>query len=222
MTHSIGDTSEAPAAGDVTRAPSVLIADDHTLVREGLRGLLSLECRVLDAVADGRSLLDLATRLRPDIILIDISMPELNGLEAARQLARLCPDSRLLFVTARVEPDYVRAAFAAGAAGYVVKMAAFSDLLAAIREVMAGRRYLSPGLDPDLADSPAAPDPLTARQREVLQMVAEGRTARQIAAVLHISRKTVEYHKASLMRVLSLPGTAALTRYALARGVVGS
>ncbi|HEY0135922.1 MAG TPA: response regulator transcription factor [Nannocystis sp.] len=205
--------------------PSVLIAEDHTLVREGLRLLLSPECRVLDAVSDGRLLLEAAERLQPDIILIDIAMPGLNGLEAARQLGGLCPESRLVFVTSRVERSYVREAFAAGAVGYVTKSSASRELLSAIRVVIAGRRYLSPGLSltlEDVLDEAPAPDPLTTRQREVLQLVAEGRTARQIAEALHISRKTAEFHKSRLMQVLRLHSTAELTRYALEHGVAGS
>jgi DNA-binding NarL/FixJ family response regulator len=214
-----GDEAALPAP-----TPSVLIAEDHTLVREGLRLLLAQECQVLDAVTDGRALLAVAERLQPDVILVDIAMPELNGLEAARQLGRLCPESRVVFVTGRVEPAYVHEAFAAGAVGYVIKSAAFSELSTAIREVVAGRRYLSPGLDLTLeqvlAEMPA-PDPLTTRQREVLQLVAEGRTARQIAEALHISRKTAEFHKARLMQVLHMTSKAELTRYALEHGVVG-
>lgn len=197
--------------------PRVLIAEDHTLVREGLRALLADEFEVLQLVEDGRALVQAAEALRPDLILVDISLPLLNGLEAARQLARLQPRSRIIFVTVHNDPAYVNAAFAAGADGYVTKAEAASGLVAAMREVLAGKRRVPPGIE--LTD--AAPVALTGRQREILQLVAEGRTARQIGEILSISPKTVEFHKASIMRLLSLRSTADLTRYALAHGLIG-
>lgn len=220
-----------------TTRPRVLIAEDHTLVREGLRMLLADVVDVVEAVEDGRALLVAAERLQPDVIVLDISMPLLNGLDAARQLARVSPGSKLVFVTMHADPAYVRQAFRAGARAYVVKSAVSSQLVAAIEAVMSGRRYLSPiagaTLEELLSDEPAAPgapaplqgelaDDLTPRQREILQLVAEGRTAREIAVVLAISRKTVEFHKASIMRLLGLRTTAELTRYALAHGIIAS
>ena len=214
--------------------PRVLIAEDHTLVREGLRVLLGDVVDVVDAVEDGRALLAAAERLHPEVIVLDISMPLLNGLDAARQLAKVSPTSKLVFVTMHADPAYVRQAFRAGARGYVVKSAVSSQLVAAIEEVLAGRRYISPIPGAELADllsdQPADPkgapgelsDNLTPRQREILQLVAEGRTAREIAVVLAISRKTVEFHKASIMRLLGLRTTAELTRYALAHGIIAS
>ena len=221
----------SPASGD-SRLPRVLIAEDHTLVREGLRLLLAGELDVVGAVEDGRALLSEAERLRPDVILLDISMPLLNGLDAARQLASLSPASKLIFVTMHADPAYVRQAFHAGAKGYVVKSSASVELTAAIQEVLAGRRYISPLPGEDLREllsgemgASQGPselaDVLTPRQREILQLVAEGRTAREIAALLTISRKTVEFHKASIMRLLGLRTTAELTRYALSRGIIG-
>lgn len=199
--------------------PRIVIAEDHTLVREGMRQLLADDFEVIAAVDDGRALLAVAERLQPELILIDISMPRLNGLDAARQLAGVCPDSRLVFVTIHADPAYVQAAFAAGAHGYVLKSEAASGLIAAMHEVLAGRRHLSPGLA-GVERSPAVPEALTNRQREILQMVAEGRTAREIGEVLALSHKTVEFHKASIMRVLGLRSTADLTRYALAQGII--
>ena len=210
----------------------MLIAEDHTLVREGLRILLAGEVDVVDAVEDGRALLVAAERLQPDVILLDISMPLLNGLDAARQLAQVSPTSKLVFVTMHADPAYVRQAFRAGASGYVVKSSASSHLIEAIQEVAAGRRYISPIPGADLSDllsgdpttgaAGELSDSLTPRQREILQLVAEGRTAREIAGVLGISRKTVEFHKASIMRLLRLRTTAELTRYALAHGIITS
>lgn len=198
--------------------PRILIAEDHTLVREGMRQLLAEDFEVVAAVEDGRALLAVAERLQPELILIDISMPRLNGLDAARQLAGVCPGSRLVVVTIHADPAYVQAAFAAGAHGYVLKSEAASGLIAAMHEVLAGRRHLSPGLAG--VERSSVPEALTNRQREILQMVAEGRTAREIGEVLALSHKTVEFHKASIMRVLGLRSTADLTRYALAQGII--
>jgi DNA-binding NarL/FixJ family response regulator len=209
----------------------VLLCEDHTLVREGLCHLLADSLEVVDAVEDGRALLQAAERWQPDVVLLDITMPLLNGFDAARQLARISPGSKIVFVTCHAEPTYVREAFRAGAAGYVLKTAAATDLLAATTEVLSGHRYLSPGLaarhadllagDQRVAQPGQLADTLTSRQREVLQMVAEGRTAREIAGILTLSRKTVEFHKASIMRLLGLRTTAELTRYALEHGIVG-
>jgi len=217
---------------DTTTRPRVLLCEDHTLVREGLRQLLADTLDVVGAVEDGRALVLAAERLKPDVVLLDITLPQLNGFDAARQLARVSPASKVVFVTIHADPAYVREAFRAGAAGYVVKTAACADLLAAVTAVLEGRRYLSPTLAAAHADllagDPSAPpqpgklsDTLTSRQREVLQLVAEGRTAREIAGVLNISRKTVEFHKSSIMRLLGLRTTAELTRYALEHGIVG-
>jgi DNA-binding NarL/FixJ family response regulator len=216
---------------DTLPRPRVLLCEDHTLVREGLRQLLAGSLDVVGALADGRALLQVAEQLQPDLVLMDITLPQLNGLDATRQLARVSPNSKVVFVTIHADPAYVREAFRAGASGYVVKTAACADLLAAVAEVLQGRRYLSPEVAAANSDllvgDPRSPQPgklsdtLTSRQREVLQLVAEGRTAREIAAVLTISRKTVEFHKASIMRLLGLHTTAELTRYALEHGIVG-
>lgn len=209
--------------------PRVLLAEQHTLVREGLRNLLAGNVQVVADVADGRALLTAVTRVQPDLVLLDIALPGLNGLDVARQLGRLCPHTRAVFVTMHSRPAFVREAFRAGAAAYVSKTSQFGELLHAVREVLAGRRYLSSSIAPDLAQLLSEPglapggltDKLTTRQREVLQLVAEGRTAQQAAEVLHISRKTVEYHKASLMRSLGARSCAELTRYAFASGMIG-
>ena len=216
---------------DTPARPRVLLCEDHTLVREGLRQLLAGSLDVVGALEDGRALLLAAEQLKPDVVLLDITMPQLNGFDAARQLARVSPASKVVFVTIHADPAYVREAFRAGATGYVVKTAACADLLAAVTAVLSGQRYLSPELTAAHADlltgDQAGPQPgklsdtLTSRQREVLQLVAEGRTAREIAGILNISRKTVEFHKASIMRLLGLRTTAELTRYALEHGIVG-
>ncbi len=200
--------------------PRVLLAEDHLLVREGLRQLLGEHVEVVGTVGDGRSLLAAVDELTPDVVLLDISMPQLNGLDAAQQLRRSAPDVRVIFVTMHADPDYVQAAMRTGASGYVVKSAASTELLAAIFAAMQGSLHISPQIAA-LVEGPRAADPLTPRQREVLQLVAEGRTAREIAEILGVSRKTVEFHKGSIMRLLGLRSTAELTRYALDHGLLG-
>jgi DNA-binding NarL/FixJ family response regulator len=205
--------------------PRVALAEDHTLVREALRQLLAAHADVVGTYADGRSLMAAIAETRPDIVLLDISMPGLNGLEAARQLQRSHPGLKVIFVTMHADPDYVGAALRAGGAGYVIKSAGSRDLLDALAAVMAGKRFVSPKVAGaaaigSVADAPPA-DPLTPRQREVLQLVAEGKTAREIAEILAVSRKTVEFHKCGIMRQLGLHTTAELTRYALERGLLG-
>jgi DNA-binding NarL/FixJ family response regulator len=204
--------------------PRALIAEDHTLVREGLRDLLSPSLEVVALVEDGRALIAAAERLQPDVVLLDITMPQLNGLDAARHVARVCPGCRLIFVTMHAERDYLAAAFAVGAHAYVVKHSASSELLAAVQAVLRGESFVSRDIDlgPEGAPAPSKlRDALTPRQREVLQLVAEGKTARAIGELLGISRKTVEFHKASIMRLLGLRTTAELTRYALDHGIIG-
>jgi DNA-binding NarL/FixJ family response regulator len=207
--------------------PRVLIADDHALVVEGLQKLLEGACEVVGTVNDGRALLAAAQRLKPDVILVDVSMPLLNGIDACVRLRALVPSSRIVVLTMHADPSYAAEALRAGAAGYVLKGSASSELLRAIRAVMRGQRYLAHGLPASLlARPPLAGETrsghVTARQREVLQLVAEGRTARQIAAVLRISVKTVEFHKARLMDQLQVRSTAELTRYAVQHGIVAS
>lgn len=204
--------------------PRVLLADDHTLVREGLMRLLAAELEIVGAVADGRALVTAAEQCQPDVVLVDVTMPLLNGFDAARQLQRVCPRGRIIFVTVHAEPDYVQEAFRAGAHGYVAKTAASSELLLAVRQVLAGGTFVSPGLvyEPrpgGLEEGPVGGE-LSSRQREVLQLVAEGRPAREIGDILGISRKTVEFHKARLMRVLGLRTVAELTRYAVEHGLL--
>lgn len=200
----------------------VLLAEDHQMIREGLCQLLGDRVDVVGTVGDGRSLLAANERLQPDIVLLDISMPQLNGFDAAQQLRRASPNARIIFVTMHDDPDYVQAALRTGALGYVVKSAASSELLTAVDAAMRGETFVSPQVAaaPDGSDRLRTDPPLTPRQREVLQLVAEGRTAREIAEVLAVSRKTVEYHKGSLMRLLDLHTTAELTRYALDHGLL--
>ncbi len=210
------------------RPVRVLIADDHILLVEGMRKLIEKDFELVGTVDNGYDLLAEAERLQPDVILLDISMPLLNGIDAARQLRSRGVRAKLLFVTMHSGIDHVKEAFRAGAAGYVFKHAAAVELARAIDEVMRGNTYLTPLARPHQPSvrmsvlpgktqcvSATASGQLTLRQREVLQLVAEGLSAKAAAALLNISQKTVEFHKANMMRQLGLKSTAELIRYAL-------
>ena len=206
--------------------PRVLLADDHTLVVEGFRKLLEEEFDLVGTVEDGRALLKTATTLQPDVVLLDIAMPSLNGIEAARQLKKMMPEVKIIFVTMHADPAYVTEGFRAGASGYLLKRSAAAELVQAIQVVLKGQHYVTPLITMDLVrafleDSPehqSKPAPLTPRQREVLQLVAEGQSLKEIANMLKISVKTVEFHKAQIMEQLDLHTTAELTKYAIAHG----
>lgn len=208
--------------------PRVLLADDHTLVLEGFKKLLEDHCEVIGAVEDGRALLEAAERLQPDVIALDISMPHLNGIDAAHHLRKLVPQAKLVFLTMHADPAYVSQAFKAGASGYLLKRSAGSELLQAIEAVLKGNYYVTSLIAKDLVHAalggPHPPiirnDQLTARQREILQLVSEGKAVKEIAATLSISPKTVEYHKSKLMEQLDLHTTAELTKYALTHGLI--
>ncbi|MCC2643409.1 MAG: Response regulator, LuxR family [Nitrospira sp.] len=210
--------------------PRVLLADDHTLVLEGFRRIVEQRCEVVGTVEDGRALLDAAARLRPHLILLDISMPLLNGIDAARQVKKLLPDVKLIFVTMHADPAYVSEAFKVGASAYLLKRSAARELDQAIDSVLKGQYFVTSLLTRDLVTSLSeghanlfAPrQELTPRQREVLQLVAEGRTIKEIAALLNISPKTVEFHKAQIMFHLNLHTTAELTKYALTHGLTSA
>lgn len=210
--------------------PRILMADDHSIVLAGLRTLVEREGEVVGAVEDGRSLVTAAEKLRPDIILLDISMPLLNGLDAARQLTKLVPESKLIFLTMHATPTYATEAFKAGASGYLIKRSAASELKEAIQAVMRGQHYLTPLITKDVLAATLHPQgkptvnrslaTLTSRQREVLQLIAEGKGTKDIAAMLCISVKTVEFHKLRVMEELNLHSTADLIRFSIAEGLV--
>jgi len=210
--------------------PRLLLADDHTLLLDGLRMMLEPEFELAGVVEDGQSLLTAAAKLKPDLILLDIAMPALNGIDAARQLRRIVPSAKLIFLTMHADADYITEAFRTGASGYLLKRSAASELMNAIREVLNGRSYISPILGSDrveLMNAASRPgqtfaERLTPRQREVLQLVAEGRSRKEIAALLRISVKTVEFHKAALSRGFQLRTTADFTRYAIEHGIIGT
>jgi DNA-binding NarL/FixJ family response regulator len=213
------------------KKPRVLMADDHSLILAGLRKLVEAECDVVGVVEDGRTLIEAAQKLRPDVILLDIAMPLLNGLEAARQLHTMVPDSKLLFLTMHASPTYATEAFQIGASGYLLKRSAASELSLAIKSVLQGQHYLTPLITKDVLETVLKPSTgerskgaftaLTSRQREVLQLVAEGRGTKAIATILNVSVKTVEFHKARIMRQLGIHTTADLTKYAITHGITG-
>ena len=208
--------------------PRILLGDDHTLVLDGFRKLLEDRCEIVGAAEDGRTLLRMAQELEPDIVTLDISMPQLNGVDAARKLKKILPRAHLIFVTMHDDPAYVNEAFKAGASGYLLKRSAGSELRQAIQSVMDGQCYVTPLVAKGLVQSvisrgrpPVLQDKsLTARQREVLQLVAEGMTVKEIASTLNLSPKTVEFHKSQIMTQLDLHTTAELTKYALVHGIL--
>lgn len=208
--------------------PRVLLADDHTLVLEGLARILEPHFEVVGAAENGRDALRMAGDLKPDVALLDISMPMLNGIDAARQLPGEAPDAKIVFITMHEDADYIGEAFRAGGSGYVLKRSAGTELISAIHEVLHGRHYLTPLAEPEALrpfqrrgrEFHKLATALTARQREVLQLVAEGRAVKEIAAILEVSAKTVEFHKTALMERLRIHTTAELTRYAIEHGMI--
>ncbi len=208
--------------------PRIVLADDHAVVREGLVRLLESTFDIVGAVGDGRTLLDEVQRLRPDVVVIDVGMPLLNGIEAATRIRHTVPAAKLLFLTQHSGKEYVEAAFRLGVGGYVLKSSAAAELVSAIHQVLGGHRFLSPQLrqrfgDPELLDGASGAlfrTTLSPRQREVLQLIAEGKSLKEIAYHLNISIKTVEFHKAAIMDELGLRTTAELTRYALEHGII--
>jgi DNA-binding NarL/FixJ family response regulator len=208
----------------------LLLVDDHELFLDGMRKLLEADFELVGAVSDGRSAVDAFERLQPDLVLMDIGLPLLNGIEAARQVKRNFPEAAILFVTMQTDRIYVEEAFRAGGSGYVLKQAAARELVEAIRTVLAHRFYVSPmsevktgALPPDSARNPTDlfGGQLTPRQREVLQLVAEGKSMKEIAQILKISVRTVEFHKNGIMQELGFRTTAELTRYAFEHGIAG-
>lgn len=202
------------------------MADDHPLALEGLRAFLDPHLDIVGTVTDGRALVDAAIALKPELIILDITMPLLNGVDAAIQIKKALPAVKLLFVTMHVNPSYLEAALNAGGKGYVLKSAAREELLDAIDCVLHNRIYVSPGISTehlDRFDDPsraASTLRLSPREREILQLVAEGRAAKEIAFVLSISIKTVAFHRDNLKRKLGLRSTAELTKHAIEQGLL--
>jgi DNA-binding NarL/FixJ family response regulator len=205
---------------------TILLADDHNLITEGLSALLGKEFRLLGREVDGRTIVDKARLLRPDVVILDISMPGASGLDAARKIHEMDKRIRIVMLTQHTEWAYARAAFEAGASAYVVKSAAASELRRAILLVLGGRSYVSPSMDrrnfisSSASASMASRKGLTSRQSEMLKLIASGRTAKEISTILRISVKTVEYHKAAIMKKLELRTIAELAVYAYQQGLV--
>jgi len=208
--------------------PRILLADDHTLVLEGLQKILTEAYDIVGTAEDGRELIETARRLDPEVIVMDISMPLLNGLEAARQIRKTMPHIKMIFLTMHADPTYATEAFQSGASGFLLKRSAATELVEAIRAVLNNNFYVTPLIAKDLLsplyqtspNTPPKSPQLTPRQREVLQLVAEGKTIKEIASMLNISIKTVEFHKSHIMKHLDLRTTAELTRYAISHKLV--
>ena len=204
--------------------PRVLVADDHRIVAEGLRRLLEPEYEVVGVVTDGRELVAAGKEVRPDAIVADVAMPSLNGIEAAVQLREAGVRAKVIFLTMHRDVAYARRALEAGASGFVLKHSAPSELLTALREALRGRTYVTPMIAGEVFQSYQAgdsePQRLTPRQREVLQLFAEGRSAKEVAAVLKISPRTAEFHKARILEALGIRTTAGLVQYAIRHGIV--
>jgi DNA-binding NarL/FixJ family response regulator len=203
----------------------VVLADDHILVRQGVRALLEREgIIVVGEASDGQEAQRLVQHEDPDAAVMDISMPMFNGLDAALSLSRTSPRTKLILLTRHNEQQYVAEALRCGVRGYVLKDQAANDLVRAIREVCSGQVYLSPGVSRAVVEAYATPDrpkdTLSARERQVLQLIAEGKTTKDIAALIHVSAKTVETHRARLMQKLGIHEIAGLVRYAIRKGLV--
>lgn len=208
----------------------IILADDHNIVREGLRSLIEKETdlEVVGEANDGRKAVHLAGELKPDLVIMDVSMPELNGIEATRQITRDMPDIKVLALSMHSDKRFVAGILKAGAAGYLLKDCAFEEMAGAIKAVAGGGTYLSPGVAGAvvqdyvrrLSDSDSSPSTvLTPREREVVQLLAEGKSTKQVAARLHVSVKTVETHRRQVMEKLDIHSVAALTKYAIREGM---
>jgi DNA-binding NarL/FixJ family response regulator len=206
----------------------ILLADDHKIVLEGLKGLLEGEFNVVGTVEDGRELLTKAKELCPDVIVADITMPSLNGIDAVQQLREKGSQAKVVFLTMHHDASYAKKAFDVGASGYVLKHSAPDELVTAIREVIRGRTYVTPMIAEELMQSykdgghseKGDNVKLTSRHKEILQLLAEGKSAKEIASVLHLSSRTVEFHKYHMMEMLAINNTAELIQYAIKQGIV--
>lgn len=220
--------------------PRILIADDHLLVAEGIQKLLESEGEVLGVFADGRALTKAVQETHPDLIVVDISLPLLNGLDAARQIKQFDPKVKILMLTMHADQVFVVEAFRLGVSGYVLKQSLSGELQHAVREVLKGNTYISPSIAQGVVEYMNRPaqvrhgesdekgdtrengfdHALSPRQREVLQLVAEGRSTKEIASILNVSTKTVEFHRTRIMKELGLKTRPELTKYAIANGII--
>ena len=210
------------------KKPRVLLADDHKIVIEGLKNLLKDDFEIVGSVEDGRALVEQASTIHPDVIVADISMPQLNGIEAARQIKKKDETIKIVFLTMHPDATYAANAFEAGASGFVLKHSASSELIRAIHEAMKGRTYVTPLIAGDLIRTYQKGDSaekelfkkISPRQREILQLLAEGKTAKEIASILNISTKTVEFHKYKMMEQLKIKTSTELVHYAMKHGLI--
>jgi DNA-binding NarL/FixJ family response regulator len=207
--------------------PKILLADDHVLLAQALEHLLRAEFDVVGTVSDGRALLKAAGELLPDVVVVDIGMPLLNGLDAAEQLKTLHPDMKVIVLTQNREPRFAVEAFRRHASGYLLKDSAASELTAAIREALRGKSYVSPAIARAMVDEASSPHAdqaelrdLSAREREVLQLLAEGKSMKEVAALLDISPRTVEFHKYRIMELLRVKTNAELVQQAIKLGLI--
>lgn len=208
--------------------PRVLLADDHRMVMEGLKSLLADDFEVVGAVEDGHALLAAAKQFRPDVIVADITMPQLNGIEALHLLKKQNPEVKVVFLTMHQDRAYARRTLEAGAAGFVVKHAAADELVMAIRAALKGKTFITPALAGDVLydiqhgekEKKNAKDSITPRRREILQLLAEGQSAKEIAQILSISARTVEFHKYQMMEANGLHSSAELVHFAIKHGIV--
>jgi len=208
----------------------ILIADDHTLVAELCKRLLETEFEVVGVVSDGRALLRAVSDLKPDVVVVDIAMPILNGLDAGRQVKQMLPAVKLVFLTMNSDPEVAAEAFARGASGYLLKTCAAAEMVLAVREVLRGRTYLSKALSRDTIDSlrwqhkklVTEDERLTDRQREVLQLLAEGKVMKEVGGFLHMTTRTVAYHKYRIMEVLGAKSNAELVKYAVRNHIIAA
>jgi DNA-binding NarL/FixJ family response regulator len=208
----------------------VLIADDHTLVAELCKKLLETEFAVAGTVSDGHAMVRAAAELKPDVIVVDVAMPLLNGLDAGQQVKAMRPSIKLVFLTMNPDPEVVAEAFRRGASGYLLKTCACSELVSAVREVLRGKRYISPTLSRDSVDDLQRQDKkmlerharLTERQREVLQLLVEGKIMKEVGGILHMTTRTVAFHKYQIMERLGAKSSADLVRFAVRNHMISA
>lgn len=210
--------------------PRIVVAEDHAMIAEGIAKLLENDCELVEVVADGKTLISATQHHLPDLILVDVSLPLLNGLEATRQIKKRFPTIHVIILTMHTDPALVNDARAAGASGYLIKESAASELLHAIREVLRGKKIFSSTIQENVNKGSVSVEhhetttqsgrPITPRQREVLQLIAEGRSNKEIAEILNLAVKTVEFHKTRLMRTLQLHSVPELTKYAIAHRII--
>lgn len=212
--------------------PRVLLADDHKMMLAGLHKLLEDNCEIVGTAPDGRALVEAAQRLEPDLIILDIAMPLLNGIDAARQIKTFCPKTKLIFLTMQTSPTYATEAFQVGASGYLLKHSAPMELPLAIAAALHGQHYLTPSIATSVLECALNPErvppikrtvsELTPRRREVLQLIGEGKGTKEIATLLNVSVKTIEFHKTRLMAELDIHTTAELMRFAIVQGLASA